>query len=101
MEKELIFYESALGKIPFQKWLSKIRDVRAQAKIEARLTRLIKSHYGDYKPLKNGVNELRIDYGPGYRIYFGEQQHRLVIVLLLGGTKKTQHKDIELAIQYW
>lgn len=101
MEKELVFYELSRRKMPFQKWLSKIKDIRAQAKIEARLTRLIKGHYGDYRLLKNGVYELRLDYGPGYRIYFGEQQDPAVIVLLLGGTKKTQNKDIELAILYW
>lgn len=101
MEKELIFYESSTGKIPFEKWLSKVGDLRAQAKIQVRLDRLIKGQYGDYSPLRNGVNELRIDYGPGYRVYFGEMKNQLVIVLLLGGTKKTQGKDIELAIQYW
>lgn len=101
MEKELIFYESSIGKIPFKKWLSKVRDLRTQAKIQVRLDRLIKGHYGDCVLLRHGVSELKINHGPGYRIYFGEQQHRLVIVLLLGGTKKTQRKDIELAIQYW
>lgn len=101
MEKELIFYEMPTGKIPFQKWLSGIRDKRAQIKIEVRLNRLINGNYGDCKSLRSGVYELRIDHGAGYRVYFGEQQHRLVIVLLQGGTKKTQTKDIELAIQYW
>lgn len=101
MNKELIFYESLAGKIPFQKWLSKVSDLRAQAKIQVRLDRLIKGQYGDCSPLRNGVSELRIDCGPGYRIYFAEQQHRLVVVLLIGGTKKTQAKDIELAVQYW
>lgn len=101
MEKELIFYESSTGKIPFEKWFSKVSDLRAQAKIQVRLDRLIKGQYGDCSPLRNGVSELRIDYGPGYRVYFGEMKNELVIVLLLGGTKKTQSKDIELAIQYW
>lgn len=101
MEKELVFYESPIGKVPFERWLSKIGDLRAQVKIETRLNRLIKGNYGDYSSLRNGVSELRIDYGPGYRVYFGELKNQLVIVLLLGGTKKTQRKDIELAIQYW
>lgn len=101
MTKELIFYESPTGAIPFKKWLSKIKDVRAQVKIEKRLDRLIVGQYGDCKHISNGVSELVIDFGPGYRIYFGEQQHRLVIVLLLGGTKKRQNDDIELAIEYW
>ncbi|EKD44887.1 MAG: addiction module killer protein [uncultured bacterium] len=101
MEKELIFYETPTGKVPFQKWLSGIRDKRAQVKIEVRLNRLINGNYGDCKLLRNGVSELRIDYGPGYRVYFGEHQNSLVIVLLLGGTKKKQKKDIDLAIQYW
>lgn len=101
MEKELIFYESPKGKLPFEKWLSKVNDLRAQVKVETRLNRLIKGNYGDCSPLRNGVSELRIDYGPGYRVYFGEMKNELVIVLLLGGTKKTQSKDVELAIQYW
>ena len=101
MEKELIFYEAPTGKIPFEEWLSKVGDIRAQAKIQVRLNRLIKGGYGDCSPLRSGVSELRIHYGPGYRVYFGEQKHRLVIVLLLGGTKKSQSKDIDLAIQYW
>lgn len=75
--------------------------LRAQVKIETRLDRLIKGNYGDCSPLHHGVSELRIDYGPGYRVYFGEMKNQLVIVLLLGGTKKTQRKDIDLAIQYW
>lgn len=101
MEKELIFYESPKGKLPFEKWLSKVSDLRAQVKIETQLNRLIKGNYGDCSPLRSGVSELRIDYGPGYRVYFGEMKNELVIVLLLGGTKKTQSKDVELAIQYW
>ena len=101
MEKELIIYETETGKVPFEQWLSKLKDHRAKAKIQVRLDRLIKGHYGDCKLLRGGIGEIRIDYGNGYRIYFGEQQHRLVIVLLLGGTKKTQDKDIDLAIQYW
>ena len=101
MDKELVFYESPTGKIPFQKWLSNIKDLRTQTKVEIRLNRLIKGNYGDHSSLRNGVSELRIDYGPGYRIYFGEIKNELVVVLLQGGTKKTQAKDIELAIQYW
>ena|SRR3990167_11436502 len=101
MDKELVFYESPKGKLPFKKWISKLKDLRAQVKIETRLDRLIKGNYGDHSPLRNGVSELRIDYGPGYRIYFGEIKNELVIVLLQGGTKKTQSKDVELAIQYW
>jgi len=101
MEKELVFYESSTGKLPFEKWLSKVNDLRAQVKIETRLNRLIKGNYGDCSPLRNGVSELRIDYGPGYRVYFGEMKNHLVIVLLLGEKKKKQTRDIELAIQYW
>lgn len=101
MDKELVFYESSTGKIPFQKWLSNLKDLRAQVKIETRLNRLIKGNYGDCSPLRSGVSELRVDYGPGYRVYFGEMKNELVIVLLQGGTKKTQSKDIESAIQSW
>ena len=81
----------------FSAWLSKLRDSRAKAKIAARIDRLALGNLGDVKPVGMGVSELRIDYGPGYRAYF-VRRARIVIVLLCGGDKSSQVRDIKTAI---
>ncbi|MCR6659295.1 MAG: type II toxin-antitoxin system RelE/ParE family toxin [Asticcacaulis sp.] len=80
----------------FAEWLTDLRDVRAKARIVARVTRFSLGNLGDVKPVGEGVSEARIDYGPGYRLYF-IQRGRVMIVLLCGGTKKSQQADIEQA----
>jgi putative addiction module killer protein len=80
----------------FAAWLNKLRDNLAVAKIAARIDRLCLGNPGDVKPVGEGVSEMRIDYGPGYRVYFAEH-HATVIILLHGGTKKTQQEDIKEA----
>ncbi len=80
----------------FGAWLHKLRDSLAVAKITARIDRLCFGNPGDVKPVGAGVSEMRIDYGPGYRVYYAEHQ-AVVIVLLTGGTKKTQQEDIREA----
>ena len=80
------------------KWLDRLRDIRARARILARIKRLECGLVGDAKSVGEGVSELRIDYGPGYRVYFKKQGRRLVI-LLAGGDKRTQNKDIETALR--
>ena len=82
----------------FAKWIDNLRDVQAQARIQARIDRLIHGLPGDVRPVGEGVSELRIDYGPGYRVYFILQGNAL-IVLLAGGDKKTQAKDIQTALK--
>lgn len=82
----------------FAKWLDRLRDVRARARVLARIKRLECGNVGDAKPIGEGVSELRIDYGPGYRVYFRKRGKRLVI-LLAGGDKRTQKKDIEKALR--
>ena len=77
----------------FSKWLRKLRDVDAQARIQIRIRRLSLGNFGDVKLLGEGVGELRVDYGPGYRVYF-VQLGNLLVLLLVGGTKKTQDADI-------
>jgi len=77
----------------FDHWLTKLRDIRARARIEARIRRLSLGNPGDVKPVGAGISELRIDYGPGYRVYY-LQRASVVIVLLCGGDKTTQNKDI-------
>jgi putative addiction module killer protein len=77
----------------FSDWLGSLRDRRARAKIVVRLERLADGNFGDSKSVKGGVHELRVDYGPGYRVYFFQRGKELVI-LLCGGDKRTQDADI-------
>ncbi len=82
----------------FARWLDGLRDLRARARVQARLERLVGGNPGDVEPVGEGVSELRINYGPGYRVYF-KQRGREVIVLLAGGDKRTQAKDIQTALR--
>ena len=80
----------------FASWLRALKDANAVARIAARIRRLELGNLGDVKPVGEGVSELRIDYGPGYRIYF-IRQGNTVVILLCGGDKRTQNKDIRTA----
>ena len=80
----------------YSEWFSNLRDRAAKARIDIRIRRLSLGNPGDVKPLGEGVSELRIDYGPGYRVYFFQRGPKL-IVLLAGGNKSTQEKDIQTA----
>ena len=80
----------------FDRWLRQLRDIRAKARIEARIRRLSLGNPGDVKPVGDGISELRIDYGPGYRVYF-MTKGPIIVVLLCGGDKGSQSRDIELA----
>lgn len=81
----------------FNRWRSGLKDRQALARINARIRRLAEGNPGDVKPVRGGISELRIDHGPGYRVYF-LRRGPLVIVLLAGGDKRTQDGDIERAI---
>jgi putative addiction module killer protein len=80
----------------FERWIKSLRDSQAKAKVAIRIRRLSLGNPGDVKPVGEGVSELRIDYGPGYRVYF-IQDGPVVVVLLCGGDKRTQQRDIEQA----
>lgn len=83
----------------FRNWLSKLKDRQAIARINARILRVAESgNFGDAKPAREGISEMRIDYGPGYRIYF-MQRGAVLVVLLAGGDKRTQDADIRRAIE--
>jgi putative addiction module killer protein len=82
----------------FAKWLNGLKDLRARAKILIKLERLGVGNPGDVKPVGSGISELRINYGPGYRIYYKKYENKIVI-LLAGGNKSTQKKDIKIAIE--
>ena len=81
----------------FVKWLDGLHDIRARARILVRIERLASGNPGDVKAVGEGVSELRIDYGPGYRVYF-KKQGRKMVILLAGGDKRTQAKDIKTAL---
>jgi putative addiction module killer protein len=80
----------------FDRWLKRLRDRKAKAKIEARILRLSMGNPGDIKPIGRGISEMRIEYGPGYRMYFKQIGEELII-LLCGGDKSTQQEDIAMA----
>jgi len=82
----------------FAKWLDGLNDIRARARILVRIERLALGNPGDVKPVGEGVSELRIDYGPGYRVYY-KKQRQSVIILLAGGDKRTQSRNIKTALQ--
>ena len=82
----------------FAKWLDGLNDIRARARILVRIERLAAGNPGDVKPVGEGVSELRIDYGPGYRVYYKKQGQK-VVILLAGGDKSTQAKDIKTALR--
>ncbi len=82
----------------FAQWLDDLRDMIARARVQARIERLAMGHRGDAKSVGEGVSELRIDYGPGYRVYFTRRGRELVI-LLAGGDKSTQTRDIQTALR--
>ena len=97
---EIVKYQLEDGKIPFDSWLQGLRDARAKARILVRLKRIETSNVGDSKPVGEGVHELRISEGKGYRVYYGCEGHEIVI-LLCGGNKSTQQNDIKVAKEYW
>jgi len=82
----------------FAQWLDGLRDVRARARVQVRIERLAAGNAGDVSPVGEGVSELRIDYGPGYRVYF-KKHGREAVILLAGGDKRTQSADIKTALR--
>ena len=97
---ELLEYLTDSGQNPFRDWLEGLRDRQARAKIRVRLNQIRLGNFGDCKSVGHGVSKLRIPHGPGYRVYFGRKDNT-VVILLYGGDKKTQSRDIELAQTYW
>ena len=97
---ELRRYQLEDTRTPITEWLSSLRDARARAQIEVRFRRVSAGNFGDCKSVGEGISELRIDIGSGYRVYYGK--HGLELVLLLcGGNKGSQQSDIALAKTYW
>jgi putative addiction module killer protein len=96
---EILRYVTSAGRDVFGEWLGKVKDTRSQAKIAIRIDRVALGNLGDCKPLRDGVCELRIDWGPGYRVYYA-MLGKNCLLLLAGGDKRKQSSDIERAIAY-
>lgn len=97
---EIQYYRGPNGRQPYTEWFESIRDKNTQQRIDKRLARLEDGNFGDCKSVGGGIFELRLDFGPGYRIYFRQIENTLVL-LLCGGDKASQQRDIELAKTYW
>jgi putative addiction module killer protein len=97
---EIRHYVTASGHDVFDEWLRKLNDRRAAAKVAVRINRLAACNFGDCKPLNEGVWELRIDWGPGYRVYYAMLEQECVL-LLVGGDKRRQTADVKRAVEYW
>ena len=89
-KREIHYYADQAGSEPFNYWLKKLKDIRGKAKINARINRAGEGNFGDYRHLSVGIYELKIDFGPGYRVYFGIDCNDTIILLIGGGTKKRQ-----------
>jgi putative addiction module killer protein len=98
--RQIKAYTTEKGEIPFDEWLDSLKDLGTVARILLRLDRVRQGNLGDYKVIDDGVCELRIDFGAGYRIYFG-QEGRAIVILLCGGDKSSQKQDIKTAKKYW
>ena len=98
--KRVLFYETPDGECPFNDWLDDLRDREASQRVIKRIARLRGGNPGDFKFVGEGVYELRIDYGPGYRLYLAFADDEIVL-LLCGGDKTTQTRDIATAYELW
>ncbi|MEC4985513.1 MAG: type II toxin-antitoxin system RelE/ParE family toxin [Oscillatoria sp. PMC 1076.18] len=98
--REIRRYITSDNKVPFAEWFDSLRDLKVKTKINKRLRKVSQGNLGDSKFIGEGVCELRINFGAGYRIYFG-QIETTIILLLCGGDKSTQERDIAKALEYW
>ena len=99
-ERRIVLLELDNGRVPFEEWLESLRDKALQRAVDARLARVADGNFGDHKSVGNGVYELRIPKGPGIRIYYGLKGEEIVVVIG-GGDKSTQQKDITRAKELW
>ena len=93
-------YLSPAGDDPYANWLASLADRQARARVLVRIGRMASGNFGDAKPVGNGVWDARVDWGPGYRIYYAQAGKRLIL-LLIGGDKRKQQSDIDQAHEYW
>ena len=96
---EIRHYLIASGRDPYQEWLDKLKDLKGRVVIQRRIDRLAAGNFGDHKFCREGVWELRIHFGPGYRVYYAQDEKTLI--LLCGGEKGTQSAAVKEAVRYW
>jgi putative addiction module killer protein len=96
--REILLCHTDDGRIPVTDWLSSL-DTRTRARVRVRIDRLEDGNFGDVRPVGEGVSELKLDFGPGFRVYFGQKKNE--VHLISGGSKATQAQDIESAIRFW
>lgn len=99
-ETTVLHYQTAQGRRPFQEWVESVKDNAVKAAVAARINRVRAGTLGDWKSVGTGVFELRVNLGPGYRVYFGRDGNT-VVILLTGGEKRSQDSDIKRAKEYW
>jgi putative addiction module killer protein len=97
---DILHYVTESNEDIYQEWLDGLRDRATRVGIQRRVDRLTLGNFGDHKACRDGVWELRIDFGPGYRIYYS-QSGKEIVLLLCGGSKRTQASDIDQAVIYW
>ena len=97
---EIQHYLTASGKDLYQQWLDGLKDLKARVVIQRWIDRVVNGNFGDHRFCEEGVWELKIDFGPGYRVYYA-QAGAAIVLLLCGGSKRTQSADIKDAVRYW
>ena len=97
---EIRHYLTSAGTDPYQRWLDELKDLRGRVTIQRRIDRIANGNFGDHRFCRDGVWELRIQFGSGYRVYYG-REGETVVVLLGGGSKRTQSTDIKKVVRYW
>ncbi len=97
---EIEYYITQTGKSSFEEWFHSLKDIKTKAIVLKRLARVRLGNFGEWRSLGGGLGELKINFGPGYRIYFG-QKNKILVILLCAGNKNTQEKDIKKAFEFW
>ncbi len=93
-------YLTVSGRDPYQQWLDQLKDLKGRVAIQRRIDRLTEENFADHKFCQDGVWELRVDIGPGYRVYY-TLEGKTIVLLLCGGSKRTQAADVKEAVRYW
>ena len=99
-QETIEIYCDKFGNEPYIAWINSLKDMQIKARVSQRIRRIENGNFGDHKALGEGVWELRLDFGSGYRVYYAHENNR-VVILLCGGSKKTQQRDIDQARSYW
>lgn len=100
IKRKIEIYEQIDGKKPFESWINNLKDAMSRARIRARIDKVETGNFGDFRSVGDGVSELRFTFGSGFRVYYALKSET-VVILLIGGDKSSQEKDIERAKEFW